>query len=142
MTYGCDLFDEHKILKKYKSNKIEYFKDCLSQKKLKFDLITSISVLEHMDENTQEFILSNLIEQLNQDGIIILTFDMPGFEYKTNLELYKNIFLKYNIYFEEEIIDEKFHMNNINSIAPFKKGWKDMNIEKLTCYRLIGYKKK
>lgn len=62
------------------------------------------------------------------------------YEYKTNLELYKNIFVKYSIYFEEEVLDGKLHMDNINSIAPFSKGWTEMNIEKLTCYRLIGYK--
>ncbi|MEM5880952.1 MAG: methyltransferase domain-containing protein [Candidatus Aenigmatarchaeota archaeon] len=139
-VYGCDLFDKHKILQKYNSIKIEYFKDCLSKKELKFDLITSISVLEHMDEETQGFILTSLIEQLNKDGVIVLTFDMPGFEHKTNLELYKNIFVEHRIYFEEEVISEELYLNNFNSIAPYNKGWPEMNIEKLNCYRLIGYK--
>ena len=139
-VYGCDLFQEHKLLKKYKSTKIEYFKDCLSMKNMKFDLITSISVLEHMDETIQELILTNLISQLNENGVFILTFDMPGFEYKTNLDLYKSIFTKFKISYEEEFIDDVKIMNNKNSVVRYEKGWPEMNIDKLSCYRLIGYK--
>lgn len=71
----------------YRVNFIKADLKCLPFDSEKFDLVYSISVLEHM---TYEDIITTLSEfkrVLNENGLIILTFDYPSID----LEYFKNI---------------------------------------------------
>jgi len=139
-VYGCDLFDHHPLLKTKKFN-INYFKNHLSGPKIQYDLITIISVLEHLEPKLQKDILLDLISMLSDDGVIILTFDMPGFEYKTDLSLYLNIFKENGIIYKLDELDVSKRLDNFNSVAAFPKGWPKLGMKRAECYRLVGYKK-
>ena len=139
-VFGCDLFDSHPLLDERSFN-ISYFKDHKLGPNIKYDLITVISVLEHLEPTLQKEILCDLISMLNDSGVIILTFDMPGFEFETDLKLYTDVFDVFGLSYVLEDIPMDLRLNNFNSIAPFPEGWPSLSLEKSECYRLVGYKK-
>jgi len=79
--------------KKYLKEGMEYIQDDILKPQLvdKFDCITFISVLEHFHPDNQRSVLENLISYLKPQGCMVLTFDMPGYDYPTNLSLYKEV---------------------------------------------------
>lgn len=139
-VFGCDLFDSHPLLDE-KSFNISYFKNHKLGPNVKYDLITVISVLEHLKPTLQKEILCDLMMMLNNDGVIILTFDMPGFEFQTDLQLYTDLFDEFGLFYELENIPMELRLNNFNSVAPFPEGWPSFSLKKSECYRLVGFKK-
>jgi SAM-dependent methyltransferase len=134
---GTDLFPKQKYRYSLKSN-MEYVCDDIVHSKIieKFDSVNCISVLEHIDPELQSLALENMIRMVKSGGIIVLTFDMPGFEYKTNLDLYKEILRKNGMSFLEKnadnILTTRNYNGNIDSVLVDKN---------LSCYRIVAEKK-
>ena len=118
---AIDLLDKPKIFKKYNNYNINYIKDDMINTKLNktYDLVACISTLEHVKKEDQKSFLLNMIKLTKLGGNIILTFDDPGFEELTDIEMYKETLRENNCIFEEEIIQEKEILTNLN--GPIKR---------------------
>jgi hypothetical protein len=139
---GTDLYDLSQcIYKNNIDNGINYVKDNILKTKIndRFDCAVCISVLEHFSPDRQIIALEKIIGRLNNSGCIILTFDMPGFNYKTDIKLYNNILNKH--FFKTRInddIDDSLVAKTTNSECPNiirrvkKRG--------LSCYRLFAWR--
>lgn len=91
---GTDVFDKKDFYYvKHLDGNTEYINDDLLNPKIedKFDCVSCISMIEHLHPDEQIIAIRNLMHYLKPKGCLIVTFDMPGFEYKTDLCLYKKI---------------------------------------------------
>ena len=139
-----DLFDSHPLIERFPLKNLTYLQGNLLAKfpDNEFDCINFISTLEHIEPLNQPVALQNLCNRLKPGGLIIMTFDIPGFEYVTNLDDYKNILRDNFIVFQEDTIDEKDLLSSLNSVGAVTEGWEltHKKINKLFCYRLLGVK--
>jgi hypothetical protein len=82
-------------------------KEPSNELKNKFDVVINISTLEEVDfDHLQSF--KNLLDQVKQNGLLIITFDLPGLQ----LEKFENLFNQKLQRFNNEI-------NGLNSRVPF-----------------------
>ena len=106
---GTDIFDRESFLYfKHLGNNIEYIKDNLLNPRIedKFDCVSCISMIEHLPPKCQKTAISNLVNYLKPNGCIMITFDMPGFEYKTDLQLYRDVLMEHGLnVFSKEVQD-------------------------------------
>ena len=79
-----------------------------------YDLVACISILEHVKKEDQKDFLLNMIKLTKKGGNIILTFDDPGFEELTDIEMYKETLRENNCLFEEAVIQEDKILTNLN----------------------------
>ena len=120
-------------------NGIEYVQDdvCTTKIKDRFDCVSCISVLEHLDPKRQIIALENIINMTKDNGCIVLTFDMPGYEYSTSIETYGKILQSRGFYFlNQHVEDNKKIMTTNSPIACLNL--RQMN---LSCYRIFASRK-
>lgn len=136
---GTDLFDIDLFQpKNFISEGMEYVKDDILNPKIKekFDCITFISVLEHFHPDNQRKVMENIISYLKDNGCLIFTFDMPGFDYLTNIPLYKEILVENKFSFREvdinkdDIVVKSSNCSNAGGLAR----------KNLSCYRLFAWR--
>lgn len=133
---GSDMFNASEYLySKFMKEGMEYVIDDMTETKIeeKFDCVTCISVLEHIHPNVQDDALKNMISFVKEKGIIILTFDMPGFEYPTNLSLYTKVLEKNG--FLVDLVDSQGEKVSTMNGEYVDDKLKQMN---LTCYRIFA----
>ena len=139
-----DLFDKHPLIERFPSKNLVYLQGNLLDNfpAEEFDCINFISTLEHIEPENQPMALQNLCNRLKPGGIIIMTFDIPGYEFVTNLSAYKKILDDNFVFYKEEAISEEELLSSLNSVGPVTDGWKldHKHINKLFCYRLLGIK--
>ncbi|WP_417733313.1 class I SAM-dependent methyltransferase [Rosistilla oblonga] len=131
---AVDLLDKPKIFKKFNKFNINYIKDDMINTKLNktYDLVVCISTLEHVKKEDQKEFLLNMIKLTKKGGALILTFDDPGFEELTDIELYKETLRGNNCLFEESIIPEDKILTNLNGPIKrdfFKEGHTDKDVD-------------
>ena len=80
--------------------------------------------------------MNNIVKFVEKNGCIILTFDMPGYEYKTNLSLYKEILVKNNFEFICEDTKEDDRITTSSSLIAAL----DLKKMNLSCYRLFAWR--
>lgn len=118
---AVDLLDKPKIFKKFNKYNINYIKDDMINTKLNktYDIVACISTLEHVKKEDQKSFLQNMIKLTKKGGSLILTFDDPGFEELTDIEMYKKTLKENNCLFEEEFVPEEEILTNLN--GPIKR---------------------
>jgi len=130
---ALDLLEKPKIFKKFNKYNINYIKDDMINTKLNktYDLVVCISTLEHVKKENQKTFLLNMIKLTKKGGTLILTFDDPGFEELTDIEMYKETLRENNCLFEELTVEEDKILTNLNGPIKrdfFKEGFIDKNI--------------
>lgn len=120
---AVDIINKPKIFNRFSRYKISYFIDDMSNTQIEkqYDLVVCISTLEHVPMENQKSFLENMIKLTKVDGHLILTFDDPGFEQMTNIEMYKSVLLDNNCQFEEEEISQDKILTNYN--GPIKRNF-------------------
>lgn len=94
---------------------IQYLKNDVCTDKLpQSDVIICVSTLEHIDPAKQEAALQNMISALNPGGLLLLTFDMPGWDFLTNLPLYKQVIVRNSMHILIEEVPEEQRLNSRN----------------------------
>ena len=90
-TTGTDLYAPSKF--PYPESGITYITDDIvySQLNEQYDCVCCISVLEHISHNYQEQALHNILKRVRPGGCAILTFDSPGYDSVTDIELYHKV---------------------------------------------------
>lgn len=142
---ATDLFEKHPMEKLFAAYNICYIQDDMCNTKIKgnFDVVCCISTLEHLGRNSQSVFLENMIKRVKPGGYIIMTFDDPGFDELTDLELYISILSSHGFTFKEGFgYSQNQIMNNFNSVVkwkPFQTQSINSNAE-LRVYRLIARK--
>ena len=135
---GTDLFDkEPHHYAQYIKNGINYIKEDILEPTIKdkFNCVSCVSFLEHLPPEYHKQSIINIINKCEDNGCIVLTFDMPGFEYKTDLELYKYIIYEhgFNCGCVETNEIDRLKSSECNANEECKK----LN---LYCYRLFAYR--
>ncbi len=136
-----DVFARHALIEKSALTNLHYLQGNLAEvKEGRFDCIVFISTLEHINPEVQPLVLQNLVDRLNPGGALLLTFDMPGYEYSTNLDLYKQILRDNNLQFREESVRDADKLTSKNKHIVFPEGFEDGHVkhEELSCYRLFA----
>lgn len=137
---GTDLFDitsyQHRV---HLKDGMQFVKDDILCPKIneKFDCLTCVSVLEHFHPDTQKKALQNMITYLNPNSCIILTFDMPGFDYLTNLPLYKETLSENSFSFREDNLKEGDVVVNSSNCSNAGR----LARRRLSCYRIFAWRK-
>ncbi len=118
---------------------IEYIQDNILDVKIsdKFDCVSCISVLEHFNPDDQKVALKNIANMINDNGCILLTFDVPGYEGKTDVCLYENILQSLGFYFKGEVVEKDKIITTANSPIACS----DLRRKQLSCYRLFASKR-
>jgi len=136
---GVDLFDISKFLyRENVKNGIEYIQENILFPKIKekFDIISCISFLEHIEPKFQCEILQNIIDYSKEKSIIVMTFDIPGYEYVTNLDMYIEKIRQHGFNINISEVDNSDILTTKNSnISP-----DDLKEKSLSCYRLFAFK--
>lgn len=134
---GTDILDINKLV--YNNlicDGIEYINDDIVNSKIdeKFNCVCCISVLEHINPKFQKQALTNLIKLVANPGILVMTFDMPGYDYKTDIELYNNIIIDSGMIFEhQDVLD-----NNKLVSSGCENAEEKIRKMNLSCYRIIA----
>lgn len=137
---GTDLFDvkDHLFVKEIKDG-IEYVKESVMHPTMKdkFDCVSCISFLEHIPNYQQEFALENILSYVSEDGCAIFTFDIPGYDFQTDLPLYESVLKKQGFYFSNVEVDAKKILTTTNSPVAAQ----DLKGRGISCYRLFAGRK-
>jgi len=136
---GTDLYplSRHQY-NQYINGNISYIQEDIlnPSSKEKFDCVTCISSLEHFPSSYHEISILNLMAKCKQsNSCIILTFDMPGFEYETNLNLYKTLLSQNNWKYNCIDAADKEILRSIDCNTN-----EECKQKNLSCYRLFAYK--
>lgn len=126
-----DIFDKSKWQFNNVAN-IEYKQSDITKDFVgKYDFVCCISVIEHL-QNQKEAI-ENLCKHVNYGGCLLLTFDIPGFDYPTDLNMYKEILKDNNMKF---FVSE----DNTDKISTFTSEWAKpvLKESELFCYRIFA----
>jgi hypothetical protein len=78
-----------------------------------------------------------MIQMVGDDGCILLTFDVPGYEGITDIKLYENILSSNGFFFKNESVSDNI-VTTVNSPIA-NQVLQRMN---LSCYRLFASRKK
>ena len=136
---GVDLFEEKDFMyRKNLCDGIFYVKEDINYPSLKekFSAITCISFLEHIRPNSQEQVLQNIINYVSESGCIIMTFDMPGYDYPTNLSLYKTVLERNGFKIDNKDVEETQKISTQNS----KIAEQVLRTKPIYCYRLFAWR--
>ena len=68
----------------------------------------------------------------------MLTFDMPGFEWDTDLDMYRHILRQREFDFIEVEVPFWHRLTSRNGPVPFA-GWESLGRLELECYRLLAW---
>jgi len=102
------------------------------------DVVCCLSVLEHMDPPRQACALRILCDAVKPGGLLLLTFDMPGFEWDTDLDMYRHILRQREFDFIEVEVLEEQRVTSRNGPVPYA-GWESLGRLELECYRLLAW---
>ncbi|MDY7096276.1 MAG: class I SAM-dependent methyltransferase [Acidobacteriota bacterium] len=103
------------------------------------DFLCCLSVLEHVPRERQPRALENLCGAVAPGGFLAMTFDLPGFEYETDLEGYKRILSEQGFEITEAATDPAQRLTSRNGPIPHP-GWPKVGRMELLCYRLLAWK--
>jgi len=85
---GVDLIERSLLVDRVSRSNLSYLCHDLSRPlSPKYDVITCLSVLEHMPKQVQELALQNMCSAVIPGGCILITLDLPGFNFTTDLSL-------------------------------------------------------
>ena len=132
---GIDLIKKSEWkYREYLGNGIKYVSgDIANGCSGKYDLVMCISTLEHIHPRTQPRVLKNLMSLVDDGGILLLTFDMPGCDYKTYLEMLKEF--NFSVILEDEG-DIPIVKTTNSAVQPSPR------TKKLFCYRICATRNK
>jgi SAM-dependent methyltransferase len=103
------------------------------------DFLCCLSVLEHVPQERQPRALENLCGAVAPGGFLAMTFDLPGFEYETDLEGYKRILGEQGFVLTEAPTDPSRRLTSRNGPIAHP-GWPKVGRMELLCYRLLAQK--
>jgi SAM-dependent methyltransferase len=103
----------------------------------RFDAVVCISVLEHLPLADQAAALGHLADAVSPGGALLMTFDMPGFEHDTPLDLYRATLRRRGLAFTEAEVpaDERLTSRNGPVAIP---GFPEVGRAELEVYRLFA----
>ena len=134
-----DLFPQHPIFMLGKPANLEYAeRDFCEGAACDADIVCCLSVLEHVALERQKQGLRVLCRAVRPGGLLVMTFDMPGFEYPTALELYKHIILDEGFVYAEREVAAHERLTSKNGPVSHP-GWPSVGRYELTCYRLVAW---
>jgi SAM-dependent methyltransferase len=103
------------------------------------DLVCCVSVLEHLRPDRQRAALKNMCEAVAPGGALMLTFDMPGFEWDTDLVMYESVLDEQGFELDRAETPVGVRLTNLN--GPVRNaGWDYANRWHLSCYRLLAWR--
>lgn len=101
-----------------------------------FDLVVCISMLEHLEPGLQEVALRNMLGQVASGGGLALTFDVPGYDYATDLVMYKDVIRSEGFqFFEVENTQPLVTTLRNRVFAP-----EELQDKNMQCYRLFAWR--
>ena len=134
-----DVWERHELIERIHLPNLEYCcMDINEAVPCRADLVCCLSVLEHMDPQQQACALRILCDAVEPGGLLLLTFDMPGFEWDTNLDMYRHILRQREFDFIEVEVPEEQRLTSLTSPVPYA-GWESLGRLKLECYRLLAW---
>ena len=138
-TIAQDVWERHELIERIHLPNLEYCcMDINEASPCRADLVCCLSVLEHMDLVRQACALRILCDAVEPGGLLLLTFDMPGFEWDTDLDMYRHILRQREFDFLEVEVAEEQRVTSRNSPVPYA-GWESLGRLELTCYRLLAW---
>ena len=118
---GVDLNKNSILVDRVKRKGLNYYQhDLANPLPLEYDVVTCISVLEHMPISVQESALANMCSAVRPGGSLLLTLDLPGFNFTTDLGLIWRILDEHKFnYIISEPSDSfsKHHLTPSNSLV-------------------------
>ena len=138
---GTDVFLQNQLrYSEFIKDGIQYIQDdiCSSKINKQFDCVVCLSLFEHLSLNQQKNALKNLMKLAGSNGYILITFDVPGYEFLTNISFYEEMLKNNGFYFMKQSIEEdKKIKTNISPLAcDFLKK------KALSCYRVLASREK
>jgi SAM-dependent methyltransferase len=100
-------------------------------------LVLCLSVLEHIHPSRQESALVNLCDAVLPGGWLLLTFDMPGFEFDTDLDRYRRILRQRGFEFILNEVPPEQRLTSRNGPITVAD-WPSVGRPELECYRLLA----
>jgi SAM-dependent methyltransferase len=137
---GLDLVPSNPLFERVSMPNVEYRQlDFAEEVPGPVDCLCCLSVLEHMPPERQLRALENFCRAVAPDGFMAMTFDLPGFEYETDLEAYKRVLAEHGFVMIEAPTDPAERLNSRNGRIAHP-GWPKFGRMELQCYRLVAWK--
>jgi trans-aconitate methyltransferase len=134
-----DVEARHDLLERINVHNLEYVRmDMTESVACEAQLVCCLSVLEHVPPHLQVRALRNLCSAVAGGGLLLLTFDMPGFEYDTNLDLYKNVLGDLRFEFIEVDVGPELRLTSATGPVS-RPSWVSVGRAELECYRLLAW---
>lgn len=86
---GIDLFEKDRFyFAGHLTDGIEYRKENILTPTIqeRFDCVSCISLMEHIPSEKQRSAMQSIINYMKTGGTLLMTFDMPGYDYRVNFE--------------------------------------------------------
>jgi SAM-dependent methyltransferase len=117
---------------------MDYFQGSADDESMpEVDIVACISIFEHLSKDLQIRSLSNFVKKINAGGCLVMTFDIPGYDYETQKQEYLRILDEGGMTYELEEVDGDRVTSKDNPIAPEKH----LTIDPpLNFFRLFAYK--
>ncbi len=103
----------------------------------RFDAVVCISVLEHLPLADQATALGHLADAVAPGGALVMTFDMPGFEHDTPLDLYRRTLRARGLRFDEVEVPAAERLTSRNGPVAIS-GFPEVGLVELEVYRLFA----
>lgn len=105
------------------------------------DFLCCLSVLEHVAPERQLRALENLCGAVAPGGFLAMTFDLPGFEYETDLEAYKRVLAEQGFVMIETPTGRAERLTSRNGHIAHP-GWPEFGRMELLCYRVLAWRER
>lgn len=128
---GCrvdaqDLFDIHPTIQQLNWPNLRYMKGNLKDPiPQRYAAVICVSTVEHIPPSIQPAVIHNLCDAVRPGGVLLMTFDCPGFEYDTDLGLYRQILRARKFEFSETETPEAARLSSRNGRL-YNPGWPDI----------------
>ncbi|NLF30016.1 MAG: class I SAM-dependent methyltransferase [Planctomycetes bacterium] len=137
---AVDLFDTHPMMGSLKRRNLSYARADLTEPiEGRYDLVVSLSLLEHLELDAQRVVLGNLCDAVGPGGALLMTFVVPGFEHDTDVDAHLACCADHGLRVATEPLDAGRVMTSRTSPVPYP-GWPALGRDETSVYRLFGVK--
>ena len=133
-----DVFEQHSLIDQMRLRNLRYVRGNIIQPiGQQFSAVCCISTLEHIPPDQQRQVMSNLCAAVEPGGVILLTVDMPGFEYDADLPLYREVLIEYGFEINEVDVAPEQRLSSRNGRVVYP-GWPHVGRDVCYIYRFFG----
>jgi len=135
---ALDMHQSHPLIDLFDLANLNYIRgDLTCPPGRTYDAVCCISLLEHLDRPAQKTVMENLCDAVAPGGCLVVTFVTPGFEYDTDLALYRTVLADRGVEVNYVEVSDSVQLTSRNSRTPYP-GWPDLGRDVTSVYRLFG----